>query len=302
MVSKNNSRRDFLLIVFASVSWGTVGVANRILYNYGATNALSLSFLRLAFAVPFFFLASWITLKRRLFEIKRRDLGIMMLMGCLIALSQALYIASISYSGVSVATLISICAAPVIVALLSALFSHERPTLMTFIAFVAAIGGMVLLVQTPAQSSAGAKVSLMGVVLAFLSACGYAGFIFCGRLLTGRYPSLQISSIAFGTGALLLLVCASATHLALVYPPAGWLIFLYLGAVPTALGYGLFQVGLGSISGTLASIVTMFEPLTAALLAWLLFHEALGPTGWLGAGLLLGAMAIIILVPHKYFE
>jgi drug/metabolite transporter (DMT)-like permease len=46
----------------------------------------------------------------------------------------------------------------------------------------------------------------------------------------------------------------------------------------------------------------MFEPLTAALLAWLLFHEALGPTGWLGAGLLLGAMAIIILVPHKYFE
>ena len=46
----------------------------------------------------------------------------------------------------------------------------------------------------------------------------------------------------------------------------------------------------------------MCEPLTAAVLAWLLFHEELGPSGLLGAGLLFGAMAIIILVPKKYFE
>ena len=128
MFSQHNSRRDFLLIVFASVSWGTVGVANRILYNYGATNALSLTFLRLAFAAPLFFLASLISLRRRLFAIKRRDLGMMMLMGCLIALSQTWYIAAISYVGVSVSTLIAICAAPVIVALLSILIAHERLT------------------------------------------------------------------------------------------------------------------------------------------------------------------------------
>jgi DME family drug/metabolite transporter len=77
---------------------------------------------------------------------------------------------------------------------------------------------------------------------------------------------------------------------------------LYLGIIPTALGYGLFQVGIRSLSATLASIVTMCEPLTAALLAWLLFHEALGPAGLLGTGLLLGAMAIIIFVPKRYFE
>jgi drug/metabolite transporter, DME family len=113
---------------------------------------------------------------------------------------------------------------------------------------------------------------------------------------------LQISSVAFGTGTFLLLLCALPTRLVLVYPPAGWLIFLYLGVIPTALGYGLFQVGIRSISGTLASIVTMCEPLTAAVLAWLLFHEALGPSGLLGACLLLSAMLIIILVPKKYFE
>jgi len=39
----------------------------------------------------------------------------------------------------------------------------------------------------------------------------------------------------------------------------------------------------------------MCEPLTAALLAWILFREELGPIGLLGAGLLLGAMAVILL-------
>src|SRR5262249_14393282 len=141
------------------------------------------------------------------------------------------------------------------------------------------------------------QVSLFGVVLAFLSACGYAGFILCGRLLTTKYHPLQISSVAFGTGALLLLVCAASTSLVLIYPAWGWLILLYLGCVPTALGYGLFQAGMRSLSATVASIVTMCEPLTAAFLAWLCFHEELGPFGLLGAGLLLGAMAMILLVP-----
>lgn len=51
-----------------------------------------------------------------------------------------------------------------------------------------------------------------------------------------------------------------------------------------------------------ASIVTMCEPLTAALLAWILFHEQLGPFGLLGAGCLLGAMSVILLVSGEYTE
>jgi len=50
-----------------------------------------------------------------------------------------------------------------------------------------------------------------------------------------------------------------------------------------------------TLSATVASIVTMCEPVTAALLAWILFREELGPFGLLGAGFLLGAMAVILL-------
>jgi drug/metabolite transporter, DME family len=301
MFSQHTPRRDFLFIVCASVSWGTVGVANQILYGYGATNALSLTFLRLAIATPLFVLASWICLGRRLFHIKQRDLRTMMLMGGMIALSQVCYVAAIASTGISVSTLIAICAAPVLIALLSALTAQERLTPMTLFALFAALSGTILLVATRSQAGGG-TVSLFGALLAFLSACGYAGFVFCGRLLTSSCHPLQISSASFGTGTLLLLVCALSTRLVLAYPVGGWLMLLYLGGVPTALGYGLFQIGMRSLSATVASIVTMCEPLTAAVLAWILFHEKLGPLGLLGAGLLLGAMAVIMLVPRKYLE
>ncbi|MBO0778071.1 MAG: EamA family transporter [Ktedonobacteraceae bacterium] len=302
MFFQNTSRRGFLFIVGASVSWGTVGVANQFLYGVGATNALSLTFLRLAIATPLFFLAGWMVLGRRFLRIKGRDLGMMMLMGSMIALSQACYVAAIALAGVSVSTLIAICASPVLIALLSVLIGRERLTPMTLAALMAALGGTSLLVVPHASGGGGAggTASLPGVLLAFLSAGGYAGFIFCGRWLTGGYHPLQVSAVSFGTGALLLLVCALSTRLVLVYAVGGWLVLLYLGCVPTALGYGLFQAGVRSLSATLASIVTMCEPLTAAILAWVLFHEELGLLGLLGAGCLLAAMAIIMLVPRKY--
>jgi drug/metabolite transporter, DME family len=298
MLSRNTTRRDFLFIVAASVSWGTVGVANQTLYMHSATNALSLAFLRLAIAAPLFLLASWLLPGRRLFSIKRRDLAVMLVMGGLQALYQASYSAAIAYAGVTVSTLIALCAAPVLVALFSTFMLRERLTPATLLALVGALGGTVLLVVArtrPGESSA----SLPGVCLAFIAACGYAGFILCGQRLTSHYHPLHVNSIAFATGALLLLILALPTQLVVTYSAGDWLILLYLGCVPTTLAYGLFQIGMRSLTATTVSIVTLLEALTAAVLAWLLFHEELGPLGLLGAALLLGAMALILLVPAK---
>lgn len=299
MISQNAVRRDFLFVACASITWGTVGIANQAIYTHGTTNALSLAFLRLAIATPLFFLASWMRLGRSLFHIKHRDLSVMMLMGSMIALSQACYVAALASAGVGVSTLIAICGAPVVIVVFSALITRERLTSMTLIALVTALSGTILLVGTHSHSGEGA-VSLLGIGLAFLSACGYAGFILCGRLLTNSYHPFQISSVAFGTGALLLLVCAASTRLVIAYPAWGWLILLYLGCVPTAFAYGLFQVGMRSLPATVVSIVTLCEPLTAVLLAWILFGEQLGPLGLLGAIFLIGAMAMLLLVtPRK---
>ena len=54
-----------------------------------------------------------------------------------------------------------------------------------------------------------------------------------------------------------------------------------------------------ALSATIVSIVTLLEPLTAAVLAWIFFHEQLNPPGLLGAILLLASMVTILLPSRK---
>lgn len=296
MLAHTSSRRDFWLIVGASLSWGTVGVANQAIYVHVATNALSLAFFRLVIAAPLFVLVSRLIPGRRVFRVKPRDLGIMVLMGVMQAIYQASYSAAIARAGVTVPTLVALCAAPIIVALFSAFVTREQLSLFTLIALACAVVGTFLLVEAGPHTGG---VSLLGVLLALLAGTGYAGFILCGRLLTTHYYPLHVNAVAFATGALLLLLLAVPTGLTLTYPLWGWLLLLYLGCIPTALAYGLFQVGMRSLSATVVSIVTLCEPLAAALLAWIFFHEEPGLSGLLGALLLIGAMALILLPPRR---
>lgn len=297
MTSRKTFRRGFCLIACSSVAWGTSGLSFQILYALSDTNALSLAFWRLAIAAPLFLLSGWLVLDRGLFHIKRRDLWVMLLMGGLQASYQASFIAALPLAGVIVSTLIALCVAPVIVAVSSALLVREHLAPLTLLALVGALGGTVLLVLAHPQPHQ-ADLSLFGVILALISASCYAGFVLCGRRLTAHYHTLQINSIAFGTGSLLLLLLASSTSLATSYPLTGWLILLYLGVIPTALAYGLFQIGMRAVSATVASIVTLCEPLTASVLATLFLHETLQATGLLGAILLLGALLLLLRAPR----
>lgn len=81
--------------------------------------------------------------------------------------------------------------------------------------------------------------------------------------------------------------------LVMSYPLVGWGLLLYLGLTPTALAYGLFLTGVRQVGATVATLVTLLEPLTATLLAWLLLGERLAPLGLLGVVLLVTALALL---------
>ena len=286
------SRSGLGLILGAAISWGTVGITTQALYSLSSTNALSIGFFRLAIAALILLVACWWLLGRRIMLIKRRDALVMLGIGALLALYQACYFAAISYCGVAIAALITLCTAPVIVTLASLTVTRERVTVITAIALVCAIGGTGLLVA--ARSTSGTiTASAIGILFALMAAGGYAGVILGGRHLAGRYHPLHINAVAFGAGAIMLLCFALPTRLVISYHTQGWLLLLYLGSIPTVLAYGLFMVGIRSTSATVTSIVTLCEPLTSALLAWLFFGERLGATGLVGAFLLLGAILLL---------
>jgi drug/metabolite transporter, DME family len=286
------SRRSLWCIVGAATLWGTTGVTTRAIYNLSSTNSLSVAFLRLAIAALVLLLLCWRLLGRRAWRVKGRDALLMLCMGSMQAISQYCYLTAILECGVTIATLIAICVAPVIVVLFATLFLRERMTRKILLALLCALVGTALLTGTPSGKEA-FRGLLVGVFLSLAAATAYANVILIGRTLSSRYHSLQINAASFGSGALILLACSLITHLVLSYPVEGWLLLLYMGCIPTALAYLLFQVGMRSTSATLTSILTFCEPLTAAILAWLLFGERLSLLGILGALLLLGTIGLL---------
>ena len=57
-------------------------------------------------------------------------------------------------------------------------------------------------------------------------------------------------------------------------------------------------MGLETESATVASIVTLLEPVLAAILAWILFGERLGALGFAGAGMLIAGLMLLSFGPR----
>jgi drug/metabolite transporter, DME family len=75
-------------------------------------------------------------------------------------------------------------------------------------------------------------------------------------------------------------------------------LLIYLGVGTQGLAYLFFQQGLRTESATVASIVTLLEPVLAAVLAWAIFDEQLGALGVAGAGLLIAGLMVLTFAPR----
>ncbi|NJO06880.1 MAG: EamA family transporter [Chloroflexaceae bacterium] len=285
--------RGIVLIVLAAALWGTVGIATKALYSISDTNPLTVGFFRLAFSVPALTLACWYVTRRLWFASTARDLGLMAGLGVAMAAYQVFYFAAIAQVGVTIAVLVTLCSAPVIVGILAVVFLREQMTIQVGVALVAALAGTVLLVNSQPDDATVTGSLVLGVALAAGAGLSYSSVVLFSRTLADRYHPLQPIMVGFAIGAVLLLPFALIGGLVLTYSLQGWLLLLHLGIIPTALGYLLFLSGLRSTPATVASIATLIEPLTSAVLAWVLFGERLGPLGIAGGVLLLGAMLML---------
>jgi DME family drug/metabolite transporter len=279
------------MLIGTGVLWGTIGVASKAIADDGTLDAISISWLRSVIASPVCILAAWIALGPRLFQARRRDFRLMLGLGVVLIFYQWFYLAAIDRIGVSAATLISLCGAPVIVAVVSALVLHESLAGPVGLALVGAIAGTVLLIGRP--DAASSSTTLVGVLFAMACAAGIAGHVIGLRSIAHRVHPLQPLAIGFPVGAILFAPVALRRGVSFDQPTTSWLLLVYLGVVPSALAYVLYQRGLQEVTASMASIVTLLEPLIAAVLAWIFFDERLGFWGWIGGALLIGSIWIL---------
>ena len=295
-----------LLIALASLLWGTTGIVAKFLFNGTELTAITLGFLRLVVALPFF----WLLMRREQRQLSRnhpgekmagsslRSLGwkallLLAALGLFQAFYQGSYLLAVDLTGAGIATLISLCLPPVFVAILAAPLLGEKPTLLTVLAAIAAILGTGMLVASDADTAGTLRVA--GILMALLAAAVYTGFTLTSRYNSAGTPVFTTAFICFFTAAILLLPAVLVSD---GFSDLGtltfkhWLMVSYIGVVPTCIGYLCFFTGMKTTPATLSSIIVTLEPLFVALLAWLILGEVLGPIGITGALILVAAVIV----------
>jgi DME family drug/metabolite transporter len=284
------SRTGFLLVVLAAMCWGTSGISGAIVAGRTNLGPLDIAWHRMAIGAVALLVGYLLTRRRRpapAGPLARGTAVRLVLIGAGLAAYQLAYFAAVATAGVSIATLVALGLAPLLIAVGAALLGHGRPDRATVVALVVALTGLVLLVGISAGADTGTTV-VLGALMAVGSALGYAVVTLAGGGVPAGVP---VTLVGFVGGALLLTPLALATGLRFTGDPVSLGVLLYLGAVPSALAYAMFFRGLRTVPGAVASIVTLLEPLTATALATAFLGERLSPGALAGGLLVLAAVA-----------
>jgi DME family drug/metabolite transporter len=291
MSSRTTPARGFALVVLAALCWGTSGITADVVADRTGLDPLDIAWHRMSIGAVALVAVHLARRPAARTPLTRGLTGRLVGVGVGLAVYQSAYFAAVATAGVSIATLVSLGLAPLLVAVGSAVLGHGRPDRATGLALATALAGLVLLVGVSAGGDRGDAV-LLGALAAVGCAVAYAGVV----LLSARVPEgVPTTTAGFAAGAVLLTPVALAAGLDLTTDPLPLALLVYLGLVPTALAYGLFFTGVRVVPAAVASIVTLLEPLTATALAAVLLGERLAPTALAGAALMLGAVTALYL-------
>ncbi|SDM41979.1 DMT family transporter [Streptomyces wuyuanensis] len=293
-------RRSLLYLVVAGVAWGTAGAAASLVFAVSDLGPLALSFWRCLGGL--LLLAGALALRGRRTartgaavvarpEPRRRRLLRILGTGVGLTVFQSAYFAAVEQTGLAVGTVVTLGAGPVLIALGARITMGERLGGGGIAAVVGALTGLVVLVLGGGSGT----VRPAGVVLAVVSAAGYAAITLLTRWLgrDGDGPDpLSTTMWTFVVGAVGLLPAALVEgllpHTAEPVRVLGLLV--YVAAVPTALAYALYFAGAAVVRAATVSVIMLLEPVSAAVLAVTALNERLTSATVVGTVVLLTAV------------
>jgi DME family drug/metabolite transporter len=273
-----------LCLSLAGVLWGAGGLVGALLGQASGATPLSVAAFRLLAGGGL--LIAFRMVARQRWPRGRAAWRRITVTGLLSASFQAAYFCSIALSSVSLATLITIGGVPVIVSAAQIAAGREGPAGAGLVTLALALAGLGLLVGMPGGRHGGAAM-LASAGLALASAAGFAAMTLVGAAPVPGLDDQALTGIGSLLGGLTLLPLAAAVG-GIAFRPTAEAIWLVaaLGIGPTALAYTLYYRGLRSATPSTAALLTLLEPLTAALLGATVLGDRLGLAGIAGAALL----------------
>lgn len=281
--------RGLLYLIIAGTTWGTAGAVASLAYQASDVGPVALSFWRCATGFMVLLAARVVRSHTRtaVTEPLRRKALRVGVTGVGLAVFQTAYFAAVQATGLAVATVVALGAGPVLIALGARLTLGERLGRGGIVAVAGALAGLGVLVLGGEEAS----VRPWGVVLGLLSAAGGCVMTLLTRRWGGDASGTSVG--AFAVTSLCLLPFALAEGLVPHTAEPALLLGLlaYLASVPTALAYALYFAAAAVVRSATVSVIMLLEPVSAAVLAVVLFGERLTATTMVGTLLMLGAVA-----------
>ena len=286
-IDMNVKVKGYLLGALAAASYGMNPLFALPLYSDGM-DPYSVLFFRYLFAIPI--LGIMLKARGRTFAVSRHDILPLVVMGLLLAMSSLSLFLSYNYMEAGIASTM-LFVYPIMVAVIMAIFFHERITAQTASCILVALVGIALLYK----GSDGATLDATGVMWVMVSALSYALYIVgVNRPRLKGIATLKLTFYALVFGFSIFIVCTDFGR-ALTFPSAWykWGNLVALALFPTAISF-LCTQAIQYIGSTPTAILGALEPLTAVFFGVTVFGEALTPRLMFGIVMIIAAVSALV--------
>jgi drug/metabolite transporter (DMT)-like permease len=228
-------------------------------------------------------------------RVDRRQSLLLAIAGVALAVHFATWIASLDYTSVAVSTLLVSCT-PIFTAAYDALVHRRGLSRASLAAFGAGALGLIGVVGFSATQPSHAEHRVLGAALALSGAVAFAAYLILVRSVRSDLDTRAIVTRTYAWAAAALVVAALVARQP---PPAlndatAWGGIVAMALIAQLIGHTAINASLRWFSPSTVSFSTLLEPVSAAVLAYLVFHEGLSVAAILGGCVVLAAIGVVL--------
>ena len=276
--------------IITGITYGLNPLFAKPLMNAGASTEAILFF---RYGIAVILLGAYLLLKKENFRITLKQAGVLLSLGLLYTASSTFLFEAYKYIASGLATTL-VFLFPAMVAIIM-VFLKVVPSWPVWLSIAATFAGVMIMTGGAGTE----KVNPLGVWFSIASAFVYALFIVIinRSKVISSIPNSLLTFYALLTGTFFFIgrcLFSGADLTAGLDGGMAWCNLIGLAVLPTIVSTASLAVATRNIGATKASVLGVFEPITAILVGTMVFGEALTPN--IIAGILISIVAVTFMI------
>jgi drug/metabolite transporter (DMT)-like permease len=286
--------KGYIFLAIAGILNGTITVSSQLMKNLGLS-LFETSLYPLLFSLTLF--VPIVIIKKELFA--RREIKIFLVYGLIQALLQIFQMGSVNLGTPVAIVAFLLYTQPIYTAVLGKFMLSEKISKRKILAIFVTIVGLLVLLRPWDVQNVGNPI---GIVLAVLG-----GIFLSLWVVYGKKTGMDKNPVRSGFGLMMFAViwlAIFAPFISLIndssiikftaYPVGYWLYFVGIAAISQVIPLFIFYRGIRSVSASTAGIILLIEPVSALILASLLFSQPITLNIIIGGAIILLSNWLVI--------